>query len=220
MRRDPDREVYVYALSSPGFPRRLSVLGRRLTCITIGGIDAIVERSRTSGRGLEDIEVQHRIVSRLAARASALLPARFGSVVTEGALRALVTERHDEIEEALRLVRNCEQMTVRVFGPAAREGATDPPSGSGTAYLTRRRERAHQRPPEVEIIHRELGALAKAEQAEAGERGFRLVVYHLVARRLVSRYRRRASVLQPLLAPYAVTVTGPWPVFAFVPELF
>jgi hypothetical protein len=220
MRRETDREVYVYGLSSPGLPRRLSVLGRRLHCIAIGGIDAIVGRSSTPGRSLEDIELQHRIVSRLATRASALLPARFGSVVTEGALRSLVTERHDEIEEALRLVRNCEQMTLRVYGPAERDGGTDPPSASGTAYLARRRERAHQRPPEVEIIRRELGALARAERAEAGERGVRLVVYHLVARRQVARYRRRASVLQPLLAPYAVTVTGPWPVFAFVPELF
>ena len=198
----------------------MSVLGRRLNCIAIGGIDAIVERSSTPGRNLEDIELQHRIVSRLAARATALLPARFGSVVTEGALRALVTERHDEVEGALRLVRNCEQMTLRVFGPAEHEGAADPPSGSGTAYLARRREHAHQRPPELEIIRRELGALARAERAEAGDRGVRLVVYHLVARRQVSRYRRRASVLQPLLAPYAVTVTGPWPVFAFAPELF
>ena len=71
-----------------------------------------------------------------------------------------------------------------------------------------------------EIIRRELGALARAERAEAGERGVRLVVYHLVARRLISRYRRRASVLPTLLTPYTVTVTGPWPVFAFAPELF
>jgi hypothetical protein len=218
--RETDREVYVYALSSPELPRRLSVLGRRLNCLTIGGIDVIVERSGTPGRSLEDIQLQHRIVSRLAARASALLPARFGSMVTEGAVKSLVSERQDEIQEALRLVRNCEQMTLRVFGPAEREEATDPPSGSGTAYLARRRERAHQRPPELEIISRELGALVTAERAEAGERGVRLVVYHLVARRLVSRYRRRASVLQTLLTPYAVTVTGPWPVFAFGPELF
>jgi len=218
--RETDREVYVYALSSPELPRRLSVLGRRLNCLTIGGIDVIVERSGTPGRTLEDIQLQHRIVSRLAARASALLPARFGSMVTEGAVKSLVSERQDEIQEALRLVRNCEQMTLRVFGPAEREEATEPPSGSGTAYLARRRERAHQRPPELEIISRELGALVTAERAEAGERGVRLVVYHLVARRLVSRYRRRASVLQTLLTPYPVAVTGPWPVFAFGPELF
>ena len=220
MRRETDRAVYVYALSSPGLPRRLSVLGRRLQCLALGSIDAIVERSTTRGRSLEDIQLQHRLVGRLAARAPALLPARFGSVVTEDALRSLVSERQGEIEEALRLVRNCEQMTVRVFGPAEAALGTDSHPVSGTAYLTRRRERTHQRPPEAGIIRRELGALTRAERTEPGERGIRLVVYHLVARRQVSRYRRQASVLQSLLSPYAVTVTGPWPVFAFAPELF
>ena len=220
MRRETDRAVYVYALSSPGLPRRLSVLGHRLQCLAIGGIDAIIERSWASGRSLEEIQFQHRLVGRLAARAPALLPARFGSVVTENALRSLVSERQGEIEEALRLVRNCEQMTVRVFGPAEDALATDPHPVSGTAYLARRRERTHQRPPEVEIIRRELGSLTRAERTEPGERGIRLVVYHLVARRQLSRYRRQASVLQRLLSPYAVTVTGPWPVFAFAPELF
>jgi hypothetical protein len=220
MRRETDRAVYVYALSSPGLPRRLSVLGRRLQCLDLGGIDAIVQRSRTPDRSLEDVQFQHRVVSRLAARTTALLPARFGSVVAEDALRSLVSERHVEIEDTLRLVRNCEQMTVRVFGPAEDERPIDPQPRSGTAYLARRRERAHQRPPEAAIITRELGSLARAERVEVGERGLRLVVYHLVGRRQMSRYSRRASVLQTLLAPYAVTVTGPWPVFAFAPELF
>ena len=87
MRRETDRAVYVYALSSPGLPRRLSVLGRRLQCLDIGGIDAIIERSRTPDRSLEDVQFQHRLVSRLTARTPSLLPARFGSVVTEDALQ-------------------------------------------------------------------------------------------------------------------------------------
>jgi hypothetical protein len=220
MRRETDRGVYVYALSSPGLPRRLSVLGRRLHCLGIGGIDVIVERSLTPGRSVEDIRFQHRLVGRLAARAPALLPARFGSVVTEDALKSLVSERHSEIEEALRLVRNCEQMTVRVFGPGEDAPGIGSPPVSGTAYLEKRRERTQQRPPEAEIIRRELGSLTRAERAEPGDRGIRLVVYHLVAKRQISRYRRQACVLQTLLSPYAVTVTGPWPVFAFAPELF
>jgi hypothetical protein len=219
MRRGPDRSVYVYALSSPGLPRRLSVFGRRLQCLAIGGIDVIIERADVSGRSLEDVQLQHRVVARLAARTPALLPARFGSSVTEGALRSLVSGRQGEIEEALRLVRNCEQMTVRVFGPP--ESAPDPdvPMVSGTAYLARRRERTYQQPPEAEIIRRELGSLTRAERTEPGGRGIRLVMYHLVARRQLSRYQRQASILQRLLSPYAVTVTGPWPAFAFAPEL-
>jgi hypothetical protein len=220
MRRGIDRDVYVYALSSPGLPRRLSVLGRRLNCLSAGGVDAVVERSRTPGRSLDDIQLQHRVVTQLAARAAALLPARFGSVLTERALRSLVAERQDEIHAALQQVRNCVQMTLRVFGPPDPDGAAHPLSGSGTAYLAQRRARAHHQPPEVEVIRRELGTIAKAERTEMGERGVRLVVFHLVARGRVAQYRRRASVLQTALAPYAVTVTGPWPAFAFAPELF
>lgn len=220
MRPDTDREVYVYALSSPGLPRRLSVLGRRLNCIRIGDVDAIVERSTPPRRGLEDIQLQHRIVSHLAALDPALLPARFGSVVTEAALSSLVSERQDEIRAALRRVRNCEQMTIRVFGPPDPDASVDDPPGSGTEYLTRRRVHAQRHAPEVEVIRRELNAVVRAERVEPGERGIRVCVYHLVARRSVARYRRRAAVLPSMLAPHAVTVTGPWPVFAFAPELF
>ena len=221
MRRKTDRELYVYALSSPGFPRRLSLLGRRLNCIDIGDVDAVVEYSSSLGRSLDDIQLQHRIVCRLAARASALLPARFGSIVAESALVALVMERQQEIRGALRLVRNCEQMTVRVFGPAGSESRdSSPMATTGTAYLIGRQERAHHVPPDVEVIRRELGELVKEERIAQGERGVRTVVYHLVSRRTVAQYRRRASVLPTLLSPHAVTVTGPWPAFAFAPELF
>jgi hypothetical protein len=218
MRRQTDRAVYVYALSSPGLPRRLSVQGRRLNCIAIGDVDAIVEDS-PPGRSLDDIQLQHRVVTHLAARATALLPARFGSVVTESALHALVSDRREEIRSALRHVRNCEQMTVRVFGPAPSESAADA-GRSGTAYLLKRQDRAHHVAAEVEVIRRELGGLVKDERVAPGDRGIRAVVYHLVARRTVAQYRRRALVLPSLLMPHAVTVTGPWPVFAFAPELF
>lgn len=220
MRRETDRDVYVYALSSPGLPRRLSVLGRQLHCVAIGDVNAIVGRTTPPGRSLEDIQLQHRIVTQLAARTPAMLPARFGSVLSEGALRSLVSERQDDIHVALQLVRNCQQMTLRVFGPSGPDAPSTPASGSGTAYLTHRRERAHYHPPELDVIREKLGALVKAERAEAGERGVRLVVYHLVTRRSVARYRRQASVLQTMLKPYAVTTTGPWPAFAFAPELF
>jgi len=219
MRRPTDRELYVYALTSPGLPRRLTVLGRRLTCISLGNVDAIVAGSIPPGRTLGDIQLQHCIVSQLSARTSALLPARFGSIVSATALSTLVSERHDDIQAALRLVRNCEQMTVRVFGRSTQE-VTPEAASSGTAYLVARQMRAHHVPPEVEVIHRKLGRLIKDERVAQGERGLRAIVYHLVARRAVAKYQRRAATLPSLLAPYAVTVTGPWPAFAFVPELF
>jgi hypothetical protein len=47
-----------------------------------------------------------------------------------------------------------------------------------------------------------------------------LTVFHLVPLERLDVYRRRASGLQSMLPRHVVTVTGPWPVFAFAPELF
>jgi hypothetical protein len=246
MRPPTDREVYVYALSSPGLPRHLSVLGRRMNCIPIGRVDAIVEYSPGPGRSVGDIQLQHRIVSRLAARTTALLPARFGSSLMKSALESLVSRRQDEIRAALRLVRNCEQMTIRVFNEDAsdqREPArhlalpsstgggrtaaavaqaeqVEGAATGGTAYLIARQQRAHHVPRELAVIRGELAGLVRGERVSPPYGALRAVVYHLVARRTVARYQRRASVLPSLLAPHVVTVTGPWPVFAFAPELF
>ena len=220
MRRQTDRELYVYGLSTPGFPRRLTVLGRRLHCMAFGSVDALVAHSGPPGRSLADIQFQHRLVSHLAARARALLPARFGSFVTESALGELLSARRDEIEAALRQVRYCDQMTIRVFGPNPGAPAPATPVSSGTAYLRKRQRQAHHVPAEVAVIREELGALVREERIAPGEGRLRAIVYHLVARRSIPQYRRRAAVLPALLAPRTVTVTGPWPAFAFVPELF
>ena len=220
MRRQTDRELYVYALSTPGFPRRFTVLGRRLHCIAFGNVHALVAHSGPPGRSLAEIQVQHRIVCHLAARARALLPARFGSTVAESALGELLSAHRKEIDAALRRVRYCEQMTIRVFGPSPETSAPGAPVSSGTAYLRKRQRQAHHVPAEVAVIREELGALVREERISPGDGRLRAIVYHLVARRSVAQYRRRASVLPALLAPHTVTVTGPWPVFAFVPELF
>jgi hypothetical protein len=40
-----------------------------------------------------------------------------------------------------------------------------------------------------------------------------------VRRSIVERYRARTASLAQELAPHPVSVTGPWPAFAFVPEV-
>ena len=53
-------------------------------------------------------------VRRLAAGATAVLPARFGSIAgDEGALCDALRPRLDALREGLRAVRGCEQMTLR-----------------------------------------------------------------------------------------------------------
>jgi len=220
MRRDTDRQLYVYALSAPGFPRRFSMLGRRLRTLPIGEIDVVVGDAPAADATLEAIQWQHRIVGELATRTASLLPARFGSAIAEDTLRSLVSERQDELSAALRHVRHCRQMTIRVFGAVEPAEAAPAVPRSGTDYLAHRRDRARREPPDVAVIRRALGDLVKAERVEPGERGVRVTVYHLVATRRLAGYRRRASALQSEITAAAVTITGPWPAFAFAPELF
>jgi hypothetical protein len=44
-------------------------------------------------------------------------------------------------------------------------------------------------------------------------------LYHLIRAEHVDRYRTAVEAFAPSLAPVRLTVSGPWPAFAFVPEL-
>jgi hypothetical protein len=65
-----------------------------------------------------------------------------------------------------------------------------------------------------------LGALVADERVESGGPGLRLTVFHLVPAALVAAYREKASELVSGLAPHDVGISGPWPPFAFAPDLF
>ena len=218
-----NERLYVHALAEPGLPRRLTVLGRRLRTLPLGDVDAVIEQGGRPDFTTDAVRRQHDIVARLAAREPVILPARFGSISDEASLRSLVSRHLPDILEAFEVVRGCAQMTIRLFGcgtPAPvepRQGA-----GTGTEFLQRARARSRSAPPEVEIIRRVMRAHVRAERITAGERDGIVTVFHLVPRGELGAYRQQASGLQSKLAADGVTlrVTGPWPVFAFVPELF
>lgn len=217
MRREAD--LYVHAFSAPGLPKTFRIRGRSLQALTLGTIAVVVERRQAPKPTIEAITEQHELVVALAARTPALLPARFGSRVPEGALRALVQRHQAVIAETLALVRDKSQMTVRIFGGPDDE---TPPAGdvkSGTEFLERRRARAHYVAPEVAVVREALASMVAAEHVERGERDLRATVFHLVQNDAVEAYRRQASRLQSLLPRHRVMVSGPWPPFAFTPEL-
>ncbi len=219
-----DASWYLYALADQGLPARLRVLGHSLRVLPFGGVAAVVERRRDRRPPTTTaLEEQHAVVLRLAERSDALLPARFGSLMDESSLRTSVDEHAAAISAALDLVRGRQQMTIRIFGPPDDRRPPDDRS-TGTAFLQSLRERARHVPPEVAAIRRLLGPLAAAERVEAGEGGLRVTAFHLVASGQVEAYRQRASVLQSELAvsmaPLRAAVTGPWPAFAFAPDLF
>lgn len=213
--------LYVYALTEPGLPRFFTVLGRRLQNLPIDDVAAVIERGERPEFTTDAVRQQHDIVSRLTSRLAVVLPARFGSVTDESSLRALVSRHRLEILAAFEQARGCAQMTIRVFGPdAATHGESRPVARTGTEFLERARERSKQVPLEVATVRAEMSAYVKAERITSGERSGLVTVFHLVPLERLDSYRRRASGLQSMLPRHGVTVTGPWPVFAFAPELF
>jgi Gas vesicle synthesis protein GvpL/GvpF len=213
--------VYVYALAEPGHPRHFTVLGRRLHKLPIGDVAAVIERRQPPDFTTDAVRHQHAIITRLTARLPVVLPARFGSLTDELSLRMLVSRHRPEILSAFEQARGCAQMTIRIFGTnEARPDETRLGDRTGTEFLERARERSKYVPPEAGIVRAEMAMYVKAERIAGGERKGLVTVFHLVPLERLDSYRRRASGLQPRLPRHVVTVTGPWPVFAFAPELF
>lgn len=213
--------IYLYALAEPDLPRHFTVLGRRLRNLPIGNVAAVIEKRAPPDFTTDAVRQQHALITRLTARLPVLLPARFGSVTDEPALRTLVSRHRPEILAAFEQVRGCVQMTVRIFGTSD-DVPEEPRSAArtGTEFLERARERSKYVRPEAGIVRAEMSAFLKAERVAAGERQGLLTVFHLVPLERLDMYRQRASGLQSMLPRHVVTVTGPWPVFAFAPELF
>jgi Gas vesicle synthesis protein GvpL/GvpF len=215
-----DEQLYVYALAVPGLPAKLTLIRRRIHVIHESGVDAVVEPAAAVPEPtIETLQTQFAVVAALDSRVPALLPARFGALIAESALRSLLASRHQVFDEALQHVRHCVQMTIRIFGEPDAGGPPPTPTVSGTAYLERQRARAHRTPPEVAAIRRHLRSYVRDERVDAGDHALRVTVWHLVARASLDEYRRRTRDLPSMLTPHRVVVTGPLPVFAFAPDV-
>ena len=211
--------VYVYAVTgAPAAP--FEVAGRRIECVAVGGVYAALTATDTMPPLIEaSLREQHDVVGALAERIDAVLPARFGSLVEQAELERVVDVRRAAIDEALALVTGCEQMTVRVFGePEAAPAVAVVPS-SGTAYLQQRAAETAL-PASVRPIAEAVRPLVRAERIVRGERGVLATLYHLVPRGTSTPYQDALETLRADFPGPGFIVSGPWPPFAFAPELW
>lgn len=214
--------LYVFALTNQAAPP-LNYQAHRIDFVEVAGIYAAVEEVETRPQMSESaLRVQHEIVQAIAGSVAAILPARFGAFLDATELKQLVTMRRGPIDKALELVSRRAQMTVRVFStepasavvrPAAAERAI-----SGTAYLEQRRREASGaglRAPATALAAA-VRPLVVSERIERGQGRVEWTMYHLVNRDAADDYRRTAAPFESA----AIAVTGPWPPFAFVPDLW
>jgi hypothetical protein len=219
--------LYVYALVDRKLPR-LKLHGRTIEAVPVGDLYAIARRTdQTPAISEEALREQYDVVLELTQRTPAILPARFGSLVDRGELARIVTLRHAQFMAALDLVRDRAQMTVRLVRTATAADLAAPgrdvPAralGPGARYLDGRRAAAgYPLPDAVERLTAAVRQLIVADKAEPGRGDVRAILYHLIERAASAPYRRVLAAAAADDGSYSVSVTGPWPPFAFVPEL-
>lgn len=219
--------LYLYAVveGEPAGPLGQGIGEEPLRWIPSGGLGMVAgDLPAIPQPSPEILQRQDAVVQRLAGLFTALLPARFGESATdETALATKLAPRERELAEALKLVRGCVQMTLRVFGEPDPAPEPGPPAsgGLGASYLeTRRREqqRLHSL-PEIGPLGEALRPLLKAERIERHTAAGPLLgtAYHLVPREETAAYLAAVEETRGRMGGRRVAATGPWPPYAFAP---
>jgi hypothetical protein len=211
----------VYALALPP-DRRVTVGGlggERLRPVTVGRVTAIVgELARAPRATPTALRKYSQVVQSLSERLPAILPARFGTCVQDLIeLTFILQSRQQTLLRNLRVVRGRVQMTGRIVqspAPAAEPSTLNASAGSGAEYL---RARAAAAASESEVVgfapvRAAVRRWIRDERVE--KKGPIASVYHLVPRGQVDRYRRTLEQAARE-AGLRLTVSGPWPPYAF-----
>jgi hypothetical protein len=222
--------LYLYALVSdpPGGDVGRGLRRERLQILPGRGFHVIVGRMDTAPEAAAATLQRHdATVRRIAATVDAILPIRFGAVVPdEDTAARLLMPRAIELAGRLVHVRGREQMTLRLFG--SRGPGRPPPAllveapagsrlGPGARYLAERKRLLHTMAvPELDPIRPLLDGLVADERVQRHATPPLLAsVYHLVPRGRRAQYRLRVARAATRLAPLRLTVSGPWPPYAF-----
>jgi hypothetical protein len=208
----------VYALTDAPIPGG-RIGGHRIDAVPVGGVFALVEVVHAAPAVTAPaLRTQHGIVAELARRVPAILPARFGALVSAAELSRLVRTRRERIQKALDLVRDREQMILRFPGVVPPiTPSTDGPA-TGTEYLRRLVDR-QALPPAVDAIRQAVEPHVAATHAVPGRGRIPPSVYHLIPKGTKTEYRRILAEHLPPADKLEVTISGPFPPFAFAPDL-
>lgn len=219
------KSLYVYALVDER-PEADAALGkgisrRPLSVVTVGRTFVVVEEAEAPPPTAAHLVAHDRVMRRLAKRFAALLPVRFGTVARDRAmLRALVAPRKGELARGFERVRGAVQFTLRVSGKKQRR--PKPPAmsgGPGTRWLAERL--LARRIPEADSLTDATKPWVREQRSEpTPERAPRLgTIYQLVSKSDVRSWRGALTRAIPKLPrDVTVSVSGPWPAYAFVEE--
>jgi hypothetical protein len=220
---------YVFALvdQAPSRAKGKGLSGPLALRSVPGGFAVVERRADVPPAEFGPLKRHHDVVAQLASRVSAILPVRFGTLMEEAAIDEALDERGADIAAAFAVVRDRAQFTWRREGGGAARKARGAKSevwglpagpGSGREYLRRAAEAAKPAPPAAwRTLRTTLAPLVRHERYQPAAAGAREALYHLVDRDAAIRYTTLAGALQH--SDPRFRMTGPWPPFAFVPEM-
>jgi hypothetical protein len=193
----------------------------------LAGAFALVERrADVPPTEFGSLKKHQEVVGRIASRVPAILPVRFGTLLESADLEESVRDRDEEIAEAFDMVRDRVQFTWRrrvrgarrrADGDSKSETPADLPK-SGAEYLRQAARAASPAPPaSYRALGATLGPLVAARRYQPGTAVLAEAVYHLVEKKHVRRYLAAADSLKS--SSPALVMSGPWPPFAFAPEI-
>ena len=212
------RRLRVYALVAGGrSPATFQAGGARFRLIGRGAVAAVVSDRLAPGKATTaNMRRYDRTMRDLAARFPAILPARFGTVVSEDELTFILSSRRASLARALASVRGRVQMTIRLMTPVVEVPEAPPLAAglSGRDYLTgkARAAAASRVVPEFAPIRR---AVARWIRDERVDRRLGVAsIYHLIPRASAAAYQRTAETAARDAGIHLV-LSGPWPPYAF-----
>jgi hypothetical protein len=198
-----------------------------LTIRRVGAASIVVERRADVPPAEFGALRRHQaVLARIADRVPAILPVRFGTLLEDEELEQALGERDEEIAEAFAIVRDRVQFTWRRAGQGAQgqrakglgPGLRVAEPLSGREYLKRLARSKHPAPPAAfRAVRAKLGALVSLEKYQPAAATMPDSLYHLVDRDVAVRYQRAGDALTR--STPALTLSGPWPPFAFTPDL-
>lgn len=210
---------YVFALvDAPPLVGATRGFSSAVTFQRVAGCFIAVER-RADVPPLEMGALQRhdRIVKALWKKVPAILPVRFGTLLDMQDVLDVLDGRDEELQGALAGVRDAAQYTWRSL-PHTDAGRTAAPvaARSGTEYLRRAAAQAATVPSRYAGIRGAVAGLVLRERFQPAVANRVERLYHLVRREQAQAYELASG---DAAAGASVVLSGPWPPYAFVPEL-
>jgi hypothetical protein len=200
-----------------------------------GGLAVVERRADVPPMEFGTLQKHQAVVARLCERVPAILPVRFGTLLEGEEIEEVLQERDGEIAEAFSVVRRRVQFTwrhtkdtkeaketkeQRTKERKTKERVRDPrgEAETGTEYLLRAaRAKSPAPPPAFRALRSKVAPLVAAERYQPAAAQLPASLYHLVDRSAIERYEVIGEAIAH--ASPGLRMSGPFPPFAFAPEI-